>query len=264
MTAPDLRWNELLDLAADLGCVGVEFRNDLTSPLFDGDAPQAVAEHSRKLGLRIVGLGQIYPFNSWSADIRKDVAALIRTAVECGAETISLIPRNDGTGLGNGERQANLQLAMREIKPMLEDAGLVALIEPLGFFTSSLRHKEEAVEIIEALDATASFRLVHDTFHHHLAGDGAIFPEHTGIIHISGVTDPQPGVHEMCDEHRVLVDANDRLDSIGQLRAFVRAGFAGPISFEAFSPEVHACADLKTELSKSIRFIESSLAAAAA
>ncbi len=34
MTTPKLGWLAFLDLAKDLGCVGVEFRNDLQGPLF--------------------------------------------------------------------------------------------------------------------------------------------------------------------------------------------------------------------------------------
>ena len=38
-TASRLGFAAFLDLAADLGCVGVEPRNDLGRPLFDGIAP---------------------------------------------------------------------------------------------------------------------------------------------------------------------------------------------------------------------------------
>lgn len=264
MTVPGLRYDAFLDLAKKLGCIGVELRNDLPGPLFDGDSPEAVAAKARDLGLRIVGLSQVYPFNAWCDEVRDEVAALIETAVACGAETISLIPRNDGQGLGNGEREANLRLALREIKPMLEEADLVALIEPLGFAVSSLRDKAEAVAVIESLGAADMYKLVHDTFHHHLAGGGPIFPEYTGIVHVSGVVDPNLSVSAMRDEHRILVDADDRLGNIDQLAQLRAAGYAGPVSFEVFSPEVHGLADPETALRASIGFIESQLAKKAA
>ena len=100
MTAPRLSWRALLDLASELGCAGVEFRNDLDKPLFSGDAPETVRDVVARKNLRIVGLSQVYPFNSWSDDIRDQVANLIDIAKACGAETISLIPRNDGTNTG--------------------------------------------------------------------------------------------------------------------------------------------------------------------
>lgn len=255
VTVPGVRYDRLLDIARGLGCVGVELRNDLGRPLFDGDAPETVAGRLRERGLRLVGLSQVHPFNAWSDAVRAQVEALVATAVACGAETISLIPRNDGQGVGNGERQANLRIALREIHPMLEAADMVALVEPLGFLTSSLRDKAETVEIIEALGAGERVRLVHDTFHHHLAGGGPVFPAQTGIVHVSGVVDPGLAVADMLDEHRVLVDERDRLGNVEQLRALLAGGYAGPISFEAFSPVVHRLEDPGAALRRSLDFI---------
>ena len=193
MTVPNLDHEALFELTAGLGGIGVELRNDLARPLFDGAEAEVVAERARGRGLRIVGLSQVYPFNAWSDAVRDEVAALIATARAVGAETISLIPRNDGQGTAEGERQANARRSLMAIKPMLEDAGMVALVEPLGFESSSLRSKAETVEMIEEIGAAESFRLVHDTFHHHLAGGGPLFPQHTGIVHVSGVVDPVAG-----------------------------------------------------------------------
>lgn len=264
MTAPRLRCDALLALAQTLGCVGVELRNDLGRPLFDGDAPATVRRQARERDLRIVGLSQVYPFNDWSDGVRGEVAALIDAAVAIGAETISLIPRNDGKGRENGARRANLGTALREILPMLEAAGMVALVEPLGFESSSLRSKAETVEAIESLGAAGRFKLVHDTFHHCLAGGGPIFPDHTGIVHVSGVADARLAVAEMRDAHRGLVDANDVLGNIAQLVALREAGYAGPVSVEAFSPEVHALDDIATPLAAMIRHIGAQMAAAGA
>ena len=259
MTVAQVSYAELLALASGLGCVGIEARNDLAQPLFDGHDPAEAGRMARDRGLRIVGLSQVYPFNSWSEAVRDEVAALIRAAASCGAETISLIPRNDGTGLGNGERQANLRLALRAIKPMLEDAGMIALVEPLGFLRSSLRSKAETVDAIEAIDAGHVFRIVHDTFHHYLADGGPMFPKETGIIHISGVVDRSLSISEIEDEHRVLVDENDRLGNVEQIRRLLALGYAGPISMECFSPAVHALADPGAALARSFDYLRSEL-----
>ena len=55
MTTPNLGYAEFLDLAARLGCVGVEVRNDIARPLFDGMHPaeagtlaDSVARHVRR------------------------------------------------------------------------------------------------------------------------------------------------------------------------------------------------------------------------
>jgi 2-keto-myo-inositol isomerase len=166
--------------------------------------------------------------------------------------------------MGNGERQANLRVALRELKPMLEDHDLVGMVEPLGFEICALRYKAEAVEAIEALGARGRFKLVHDTFHHHLAHGGPIFPEHTGIVHLSGVVDPSLAVDEMGDQHRVLVDGSDRLGNVAQIAQLQAAGWHGPLSFEAFAPETHALHDPVSSLRHSMDFIQAQLAAKAA
>lgn len=260
MTVPGLGYDAFLDLAGSLGCMGVEVRNDIARPLFDGLPADEAGKMARAKGLRLVGLSQVYPFNAWSDAIAAAVSKLIATAKAAGAETISLIPRNDGTGTGNGERHANLRIALKEIRPLLDEAGMVALVEPLGFLRSSLRSKEELVETIEALGGRDRFKLVHDTFHHTLAGGGPIFPEYTRIVHISGVVDPKLSVEQMEDAHRVLVDENDRLGNVAQLRALLEAGYDGPVSYECFSPETHALSDPEAEIRRSFDFISSQLA----
>ncbi|PWL36784.1 MAG: sugar epimerase [Marivita sp. XM-24bin2] len=264
MTVPQLDYAAFLALASALDCVGVEVRNDLDRALFDGIAPDTAGKMARDAGLRLVGLSQVYPFNSWSKAIHDEVRALIATAQASGAETISLIPRNDGKETGNGERHANLRIALKNIRPMLEDADLVALVEPLGFPRSSLRSKQDAVETIDALNASHVFKIVHDTFHHTLAGGGPIYAAQTGIVHISGVVEPALGIDEMEDEHRVLVGEKDRLGNIAQIRALLDAGYDGPISYECFSPLTHALSDPERAIRNSFEFISSQLAAEAA
>ena len=261
MVAPKLGWSGFLDLAKGLGCVGIEFRNDLPGALFQGAAPEDVGAAAAAAGLRILALAEVKAFNDWSDAKRDEAAALMKIAKACGAEMVSLIARNDAKGMGDGERQSNLNTALRELKPLLEEHGLIGLIEPLGFETCALRDKREAVEAIEALGATSCFKIVHDTFHHTLAGGGPIFPAHTGMVHISGIVDPALNLSEMRDEHRVLVDEEDRIRNIEQVRQLLAEGYAGPVSFEPFAAEVHNLADPRKAIEKSFSFIESALAA---
>jgi len=264
MTVARMGFRDLVATAAALGCVGIELRNDLPQPLFDGLDPAEAGAIVRDHGLRILALAEVKRFNDWSADKAAEARALMRIAVACGAEAVSLIPRNDNLGMGNGERQANLRLALRELAPILEDHGLVGLVEPLGFDICALRHKSEAVEAIAALGVTERFRLVHDTFHHHLAGAGPFFAQQTGIVHLSGVVDATLAAADMTDAHRGLVDAADRLGNVTQIRALRAAGYAGPLSFEAFAPQTHALADPVAAIAASFEFIEAQLAAEAA
>jgi 2-keto-myo-inositol isomerase len=264
MTAARVTYAALLDLAAGLGCIGVEVRNDLPQPLFDGLDPAQAGELARERGLRLLAVAEVKRFNDWSPDKAAEALALMKIAKAAGAEAVSLIPRNDNQGMGNGERQAALRVALKALKPMLEDHGLTGMIEPLGFEICALRLKSEAVEGIEAVGGTGRFKLVHDTFHHTLAHGGALFPGHTGIVHVSGVVDQGVGISDMRDPHRVLVTAGDRLGNVEQIAALTAAGWTGPVSTEAFSPDVHAYADPSAELAKSFDFIRSGLAQRAA
>lgn len=264
MTVARAGYRDLLDIAGRLGCVGIEVRNDLPGELFDGIDPAEAGRMARDKGLRILAVAEVKRFNDWSDEKAAEAAALIAIAKASGAEAVSLIPRNDGLGLGNGERQANLRLALRELKPMLEEAGLIGLVEPLGFEICALRHKSEAVDVIEALGGAGTFKLVHDTFHHYLAGGGPLFAEHTGIVHVSGVVDQTLAISEMGDEHRILVDERDRLGNVAQIDALTEAGYRGPVSFEAFASEVHDLADPVGALETSMNFIRARQRAAAA
>lgn len=261
MTAPKLDCRSFLDLAASIGCVGVELRNDLAdkkltdADFFNGSSPDSIGAYAREKGLRLLGLSEAYGFNSWTDAMQAKVQLLIDQARASGAESISLIPRNDAPQWSDAERLAALRHALTAILPMLDKADMVALVEPLGFTTSSLRSKAETVEAIEAVGGVGRFKLVHDTFHHHLAGGGALFPEHTGIVHISGVVDPALNVDDMQDSHRILVDDNDRLGNLAQIRALLDAGYAGAFSYEPFSPMVHGFADPQAELRASMEFI---------
>jgi 2-keto-myo-inositol isomerase len=260
MTVARLSFRQLVALAADLGCVGIEVRNDLPQPLFDGMAPTDAGALIREAGLRLLAVAEVKRFNDWSAEKASEALALMRIARAAKAEAVSLIPRNDNQGMGNGERQAALRLSLKALLPMLEDHDLVGMVEPLGFEICALRYKAEAVEAIEAVGGQGRFKLVHDTFHHTLAHGGPIFPDHTGIVHISGVVEQSVGLDAMRDPHRVLVTAADRLANIDQIAALQAAGWQGPCSFEAFSPEVHALADPGRALRASIDLIRKGLA----
>jgi 2-keto-myo-inositol isomerase len=180
MTVAGLSFRDLVALSKALGCIGIEVRNDLPQPLFDGMEPAAAGDFISENGLRLLAVAEVKRFNDWSQEKAAEALSLMQIAKAAGAEAVSLIPRNDNQGMGNGERQAALRVALRALKPMLEDHGLTGLVEPLGFEICALRYKAEAVEAIEAVGGKQQFKLVHDTFHHMLAQGGPIFPEHTG------------------------------------------------------------------------------------
>ncbi|WP_197570692.1 TIM barrel protein [Pseudorhizobium banfieldiae] len=265
ITAPHLTCRRLIDLAAELGCVGVELRNDLIEkklshrPFFDGEDPAAIGAYARERDVRLLGLSEVYGFNAWSPEMADKVRSLIARAERSGAESISLIPRNDAPAYSSNERAVHLRTSLAAILPMVAEAGIRALIEPLGFITSSLRYKREALEAIEAVGGEKYFRLVHDTFHHHLAAEREFFPEYTGIVHVSGMSEQQLTAEEMRDEHRKLIDEEDQLANLAQMQNLMAQGYAGAFSYEAFSPAVHASADPARELSHSFAYLLSAL-----
>lgn len=264
MTAPGLTWEAFADLARDLGCVGVEYRNDLSGPLFQGAAPAAVGAALRARGLRFLALAEVKMFNDWSDAKAAEAEALMQIAVAAGAEAISLIPRNDGVATDRADSRRVTETALREILPMLRAHGLKAMVEPLGFEVCSLRYKDILADVIDAVGGQGTYFMVHDTFHHHLAGGGPIFPALTGIVHVSGVVDPAVAVSDMRDPHRVLVDRHDRLGNVAQIAALRDAGYAGPISYEPFARSVHALADPRSALAASMEFIRQGVSAPAA
>lgn len=264
MTVPRISYVAFLNMAKALGCIGVEVRNDLAQPLFDGLAPADAGAMARDMGLRILSVAEVTRFNEWSSQKSAEARDLTRIARDAGAEAISLIPRNDNGGMNNGERQANLRVALRELIPMLRDHGLRGLVEPLGFESCALRDKQEALTAFDTLGSDDTLALIHDTFHHQLAGGGSLFAAQTGLVHISGVTDPDVATRNLTDAQRGLVGAKDRLGNIDQLRALLDGGYRGPVSFEAFAPDVHAITDPIPAIRASMDFIATSLTANAA
>ncbi|MBO0664274.1 TIM barrel protein [Jiella sp. MQZ9-1] len=260
MTAPKLGPEDFFALATKTGIEAVEIRNDLEgNAILDGTFPDRIKALASAARVRIVSINALQRFNAWSPAREAEAIELADYAQACGAQALVLVPKNDGTGVEESERLPNLKEALAGLAPILQARGLIGLVEPLGFECCSLRLKSEAVAGIEATAGREVFKLVHDTFHHHLAGETAIFPEQTGLVHISGVTDPSLAVADMKDEHRVLVDATDRLGNVEQIVALDRAGYQGLYSFEPFAREVHELSDLQGAIEYSIEFINEGL-----
>ncbi len=259
MTAPAMPLKDFFKLASDLGISAVEIRNDLQgNAILDGTAPATVRMLAERYGLDIISINALQRFNEWTPERASEAAALIGYAGACGARALVLVPVNDGSGQEDGARQASLRRALSALRPMLETAGITGLVEPLGFDICSLRSKKEAADAIAEIGGDC-FRLVHDTFHHHLAGEAELFPALTGLVHISGVNDPDVTVSSMRDPHRILVNAEDRLDNAGQMHRLLAEGYAGYFSFEPFAPSVHASTDPAAAIRASMEFLNRSV-----
>lgn len=257
MTAPHMRIADFFACAAALGCRGVEIRNDIAGmPIADGTGAPAIRAAAKANRLTILSINALQRFNDWSEERAEEARILARTARECGAEALVLCPVNDVTFRpGEAKRIDLLRTAVAELAPILADAGVTGLIEPLGFPESSLRLKREAVEAMDAVGTQAPFKLVHDTFHHAVAGEAEMFPERTGLVHISGVEDQDRAIALLRDPDRVLVGRRDRLDNAGQMRRLDQGGYAGFFSFEPFAESVHRLADIRSAVSASIGYL---------
>ena len=257
MAAPAKSYEALFDLANELGISDVEIRNDLAGQaILDGTKASVVGAAAKSRGLKIISINALQRFNDWSPKRADEAKALADYAKECGALALVMCPVNDTAWQPETtERLAKLRAALQGLMPILADAGITGLVEPLGFVECSLRLKSEAVAAIDAVGGAARFKLVHDTFHHFVAGERDMFPLRTGLVHISGVDDAAVGADVMRDPHRVLVDGRDTIDNVGQIKALMAGGYSGPVSFEPFSDKVHQIKDIAAALSVSMAFI---------
>lgn len=256
ITAPKVALADFFAMARALGVAEVEIRNDLPDVVGSAE-PEAVKAAAEAAGVTILSINALYPFNVWAGDLPARAEALADYAAACGAKALVMCPLNDGTAVGFDQ----LVAALKAMKPILVRRGLTGLVEPLGFPISSLRTKAEAVRAIEAAGGGDVYRLVHDTFHHHLAGETEFFPHWTGLVHISGVIDPAVAVDDMLDAHRVLVDGADRLENLVQIRTLLAAGYEGPFSYEPFAAEVHGLADPQAAVAGSMDHVRAGVTA---
>lgn len=265
MAAPQLKLAEFFALAGSLQAPRVEIRNDISgNAILDGTSAAEVKRLAEANDVTIISINALQKFNQWSDTRLAEAEALADYAAGCGAKALVLVAANDGALADHRVRVENASRLLAFIAPILRERELIGLVECLGFETCSLRSKKEAVAAIDAANGRDVFRLTHDTFHHHLAGEPDLFPELTGLIHISGVENPSVAVSDMRDSHRVLVGPQDRLDNIGQIAALRRGGYIGPLSFEPFAEELRQLTDPAATLRQSMNFVINGLKARAA
>jgi 2-keto-myo-inositol isomerase len=256
MTSPSHSVDGFLDLAQSLNIAAVELRNDLRSGLIaDGLSSKLLSRKLADRGLELLSINALQRFNDWNGTREEQAKELIDYAGEAGAKALVLVPANDGSTIS----LERLTQSLNALGPLLRSAGLIGLVEPLGFEKCTLRYKAVALQAITASAFAAQFKLVHDTFHHFVAGETELFAQKTGLVHLSGVTDRNVDVGALLDDHRVLVDDNDSIDNVAQIKALIAGGYDGYFSFEPFSNAVHQSADIARDVKATIAYLEGAL-----
>ncbi|WP_416423614.1 TIM barrel protein [Pseudomonas sp. App30] len=256
MVAPRLPLVEFIQLAVALKADAIEIRNDLKGvEIEDGTPAETVRQLCAAEGISVLSINALYPFDVWNDQRRAQALKLAAYARGCGARGLVLCPFNEADSRSSAERAAGLRTALTELAPILREHGLLGFVEPLGFEQSALRRKRTAVEAIKAIGGLDVFRLVHDTFHHHLAGEQEFFPALTGLVHISGVEDRQAPLASILDGHRVLIGDGDILGNAEQLDSLLSSGYDGYVSWEPFAESVHDLADIRTALGQSMAYL---------
>jgi 2-keto-myo-inositol isomerase len=258
ISAPRLLLEDFCQMVVNLGIDAVEFRNDLPGvEMQDGTPGAKVGEIARKHGLKALTINALYPFDVWD-DIRAEQAKkLAGYARDCGVQALVLCPYNTyDDKRSESERRSDLVKALKALRPILQEHGLIGHVEPIGVPQSALRLKRPAVETIDEIDGADTFNLLHDTFHHHLASDPDYFPDRTGLVHISGVVDASVPVSELLDDHRVLVGEADVLRNAEQVGTLIDKGYRGYFSLEPFAKEVHEINDPERAIRESLEYLK--------
>ena len=255
--APSLNIESFFRLVNSLGLNKVELRNDLPGRKVTDDlSARQVRELAERYHIEILTINAVYPFNCRTPEVRSLTESLLKEAQAVGAKSLVLCPLNDGSAVSTDETLS----ALRELAPLFSFYGIHGLVEPLGFPQSSLRSAAQAQTLIH--DARVPFKLLIDTFHHHLypQADEAFSQleiDAIGLVHLSGVEDTRPR-EELTDDERIMLTPRDRLQTCEQVKNLEARGYQGIYAFEPFAPELANWRedDIRREVEQSIALIQ--------
>ncbi len=262
---PKLKLEDFYKFTKDLGLNKIELRNDLPGgKIIDGYTPGQLKELSKKYGVEILTINALQKFNLAAIlpETIKELKKLINLSQSIGCGAIVLCPNNDVNDKRNSEEIfKETAKTLKSFGPLFKDSGLWGYLEPLGFEECSLRSIVTAMKAIQESNYLV-YKIVHDTFHHHISPDTFDTIEndydisYTGLIHISGVECNIP-VEEYRDNHRILVSEQDRLQNKEQIELLLKLGYTGNISFEPFSQKVQdmEIEKIKSAINNSIEYI---------
>ena len=262
---PKLKLEDFHKFTKDLGLNKIELRNDLPGgKIIDGYTPGQLKELSKKYGVEILTINALQKFNLAEIlpETIKELKKLINLSLSIGCKAIVLCPNNDVNDKRNSEEIFEETVkALKSFGPLFKDSGLWGYLEPLGFEECSLRSIVTVMKAIQESGYTV-YKIVHDTFHHHIGPDTFEIIKndydisYTRLVHISGVECNIP-VEKYRDNHRVLVTEQDRLQTKEQIALLLKLGYKGDISFEPFSKTIQEMEveKIKSAINNSIEYI---------
>jgi 2-keto-myo-inositol isomerase len=262
---PNLELEDFFKFVKDLRLNKIELRNDLPGgKIIDGYTPGQLKELSKEYGVEILTINALQKFNLAAIlpQTIKELKKLINLSLSIGCKAIVLCPNNEVNDKRNpGEIFKETVKALKSFGPLFQDSGMQGYLEPFGFEECSLRSIVIAMKAIQE-SGYPVYKIVHDTFHHHIGPDTFDTIEndydisYTGLVHISGVECNIP-VDEYRDNHRILVTEQDGLKNKEQIALLLKLGYAGNISFEPFSKKVQEMEikKIKSAINDSIEYV---------
>jgi 2-keto-myo-inositol isomerase len=263
--APNLDLERFFQLVNRCGLHNVELRNDMPSgKVCDNLSDTQVNALAAKYGINIVTINALGMFNLLDdkTQLLDRAEALLGTAKAIHSKALVLCPHCSSADQRNdAQKQYDTLSALTLLAPLLQKYGIEGYVEPLGFGISSLRSSLLTQAIIR--DSGAPYKMVLDTFHHYLSDvdqaefDGQIQVGQIGLVHLSGVEDPRDK-GTLSDEERIMLSAQDRLESKKQVQNLERLGYQGIYAFEPFSSQLNSWteADIEREIRQSIALLQ--------
>ena len=254
---PNKPFEDFINFSKKLNIKSIEIRNDIKTNLIEENDPIKIKNICEENSINILSINALQKFNIWNKDRENELISLCKYADKANINAIVLVPLNDGSISAHEEQIELVEKSLINIIRILEDFKVIGLVEPLGFKQSSLRLKSITINIINSLQSK-KLKIVHDTFHHALANEHDFFPSLTGLVHFSGVSNIYNNI-ELKDDHRSIVENNDIISNLNQMKTLVNSNYKGYFSFEPFSNVLIKNKKIFKTVSNSLNFISSNI-----
>ena len=254
---PNKPFEDFINFSKKLNIKSIEIRNDIKTNLIEENDPIKIKNICEENLINILSINALQKFNIWNKDRENELISLCKYADKANINAIVLVPLNDGSISTHEEQIQLVEKSLINIIKILEDFRVIGLVEPLGFKQSSLRLKSITINIINNLQSK-KLKIVHDTFHHALANEHDFFPSLTGLVHFSGISNKYNNI-ELKDDHRSIVENNDIISNLNQMKTLVNSDYKGYFSFEPFSNTLINDSNIFKIVSNSLNFISSNI-----